>query len=175
MTQFSTWKTDGSRMRKRVQRAKDFLTPADMKVLNGKHPAINIGVMGWSKPHIDVITDWENMTVNLAGQHIADEVACQVIYHRHPHVVVGPEWNESCNYNAGKVETAKILHFHGNKHCGYRISSFRWLKHFAQMLEKGVLDNPDLYLTWRDKALTGLIHKHKNWRHEILTTGRIKG
>ncbi len=159
VTQFSTWKTNGNKMSKRVQRAWDFITPADKKILEGRHPAINIGVVGWSKGNDAVINDWEHITDCLAGQHIADEIACQVVFHRHPHLVVGPEWNESCFYYAGAVKKAKILHFHGNKHCGDRESSRAWLQAFQDLRDSGKVISLSTYLTWNDKALLDYLRK----------------
>lgn len=169
VTQFSTWKTDGSKMRKRVGRAWDFLDEETQKKLQGKVPAVNIGVMGWTHGADKVLADWEEMTMNLAGQHIADEIACQVIFPRHKHHVAGPEWNESCFYHAGEIEAAKILHYHGNKHTSLdRPSSLRWLKHLARMIVSGRIKRMEEYLTWPDKALRGMMKSNPEWIAKVL-------
>lgn len=166
VTQFSTWKTNGSRMRKRVRRTWDHLSARDKGILSGPHPAVNIGVMGWRKGHDQILDDWEKMTLNLAGQHIADEIACQVTYHRHPHAVVGPAWNDSCVFNGVPEKGAKILHYHGNKHTSLtRPSSVKWLQHLDQMLSNSLI--PEKFLKWPDKALKGMIKDNKNWREKI--------
>jgi len=174
VTQFSSWHTDGSKMSKRVQRAWPHLTKADKRVLQGKLPAVNIGVMGWSKGYEQTIDDWENMTIKLAGQHIADEIACQVTYHRHKHIVVGPEWNDSCFYTASKLDATKILHFHGGKHCGYRPSSWRWLQHLAKMLREGRSSGIRDFLTWSDKSLLAFIKDNPTWEEIIHAVGHVK-
>jgi len=160
VTRFSTWNCDGGRMRGRVIRCQEFL---DKDYVENclfsklrKVAAINIGVMGWKKGHDKVLADWEKMTMNLAGQHIADEVACQVVYPRHQYFLADETWNSSCIYGAQPAPQAAILHFHGNKHTRLdRPSSRRWLKYLALLRKSGKVSNMGEYLTWGDKALSG--------------------
>ena len=169
VTQFSTWKCDGGRMRKRVDRCKDWLWPSDMRYLSGKWPAINIGVMGWDKSAPQVLADWEWMTMKLAGQHIADEVACQCVFHRHPHVVAADTWNSSCLYATQQPKDAAILHYHGNKHTAIdRPSSRLWVKALAELKAGGKIRHLDTYLKWPDKALLGLLKSRPNVLQEAL-------
>lgn len=174
VTQFSSWKCNGGRMRKRVGRCAEWLWPSDMKYLSGKWPAINIGVMGWDKGFPDAMADWEWMTMKLAGQHIADEVAAQVIFHRHNHIVADETWNSSCLYGLQPPEKAAILHFHGGKHVGYRPSSWRWMAALADLIESKKIRLMDRYLTWGDKSLLAFLKDNPDWIRTIRVHGRIE-
>ena len=172
VTQFSTWNCDGGRMRKRVQRCAEFITRDYMNTLlsrKKKVPAVNIGVMGWKKSAPAVLEDWEKMTMNLAGQHIADEVACQVIYTRNRHYVADETWNSSCLYGVQEPAEAKILHYHGNKHTRIdRQSSMLWLQYLARLVESGKVERMSEFLKWKDKALRGRLKETPNVLREAL-------
>jgi len=159
VTHFSTWHCDGGRMSKRVQRCEQFLSQNELKTLySHKHkvPAVNIGVMGWDKTAVSVLEAWERMTMNLAGQHIADEVACQCTFPFFDHWVADETWNSSCLYGVQRPKDAAILHYHGNKHTRIdRPSSRRWIKYLAQLVDGGRVRRMDEYLKWRDRALCG--------------------
>lgn len=159
VTRFSTWNCDGNRMRGRVERCKSFL-PGEYfsELVRGKRKvaAVNIGVMGWKKGCDEVLEDWRQMTMNLAGKHIADEVACQVVYPRHDHYVAGDTWNSSCLYGVDHPADAAILHYHGNKHTRIEnVACRRWMKYLAQLNADGKVKLLAEYLQWRDKALVG--------------------
>lgn len=180
VTAFSGWHCDGPRMRKRVLRCADWLWPSDRHLIlceepGKKHPAINIGVIGWHKAGTGVMADWEWMTNNIAGQHIADEVACQVVFHRHPTSVWGPRWNASCVYAdtlEGGVTGAHILHYHGNKHTAPdREASRLWLCHLARRIDAGDWTHADEYLRWPDKALKAALKTDKNLLSKALEWG----
>lgn len=159
LTKFSTWNADGSKMSRRVSQAREFLTDEQWELASGKTPAVNIGVMGWNRdcPTMD---PWEEMTQKLAGKHIADEIAAQVVYPWNPHVLVGQEWNYSCVYGVGELETAKVLHYHGDKHTEIkRKTSRQWIKAFREMLFSGEIRKIHTYLTWGDEPLEGRLRQ----------------
>jgi len=159
VTHFSEWNCDGNKMSSRVRRCQEFIDERYLRRLlsrKNKVAAINIGIMGWKKGCDEVLDDWRQMTMNLAGQHIADEVACQVVYPRHRHYLAPGAWNSSPLYGLENPAAASILHYHGNKHT--RIdnrSSRRWLKYLARLVDSGKIRRMDEYLKWNDKALKG--------------------
>lgn len=175
VTAFSDWNCDGGRMRKRVKRCEEWLWPSDMDRImdpDHKHRAINLGVIGWDKSGTGVLADWEWMTMKLAGQHIADEVACQCVYHRHGHYVAPETWNSSCFYGLEDPAEAAILHFHGNKHTSpNRPSSRRWIRHLAVLNATGKVKGMGKYLKWPDKALTEQLRKDRKLLDKALGWG----
>lgn len=158
VTRFSTWNTDGPKMRERIQKFRDKLTDVQWAHLTDgkvKVPAVNIGVMGWSRGSDLVMERWESLTLAVAGQHMADEHAAQVTFPFYQSAVVGPEWNESCVYPANKdLSQAKVLHYHGGKHSDpKRPSSRRWLRAFQDLLRSREVVGLGEYMHWGDDAV----------------------
>lgn len=155
LTKFSTWNADGSKMSARVAQAREYVTPAQFELASAKTPAVNIGVMGWRRgcPTLD---PWEDLTKLMAGKHIADEIAAQVVYPGREHVLMGQEWNYSCVYGVGDHTQAKVLHYHGDKHTELKRPTSRvWLHEFRQLVFSGKVRKMFTYLTWGDPSLEG--------------------
>jgi hypothetical protein len=180
VTRFSTWNTDGGKMQKRVRNFYPWLRPREQQLLDArlpghdKIPAINIGVLGLAVSDCTcVLDDWEWLMKKKSGMHLADEVAanCIMAIHRERVVAAPSQWNESCLFKTDDPEKAKILHYHGNKHCGYRDSSWRWIRHVAKMLD----DRPGLesVLSWPDRAFQAFVQDNPNWRRVIAKYMRI--
>lgn len=157
VTKFSTWNTDGPKMLARIEKFRGYLSPEEWaRLTDGKEkiPAVNIGVMGWSKQAYPVMARWETLTLAVAGQHMADEHAAQVTFPFYQSVVVGPEWNESCVFPSNKdLSQAKVLHFHGGKHSDpKRPSSRRWLQAFQELTRSRVVTGLAEYMHWGDES-----------------------
>ena len=158
VTKFSTWNTDGNKMLARIQKFKEHLTPWEWAHLTDgkvKVPAVNIGVMGWTKGADAAMQRWESLTMAVAGLHMADEHAAQVTYPFMPSAVVGPEWNESCVFPSNKdLSKAKVLHYHGGKHSDpKRASSRRWLKALQELIRSHRIPGLAEYMHWGDDAV----------------------
>jgi hypothetical protein len=76
-------------------------------------PAINTGVMAWTRNCMEFAGDWRTTTLKNVS-FICDEIACQLIYPDHSCRVFDDRWNASPVYSRldGNV---KILHGHGRK------------------------------------------------------------
>jgi hypothetical protein len=114
---FCGWKTTGRKMSTRIA-AWDHIVPDLVKAAQVEQPAINTGVIGWTAGN-RAMEDYEALTLkgNSIGEvhrKTLDEIAMQLVITQHPHHLMGPEWNDSCVY--GNPETARIIHFHGQKH-----------------------------------------------------------
>jgi hypothetical protein len=129
-TQFNDWHTYRGRMRRRIdqwQRVAGGLLPA---VYDYRH-AINTGIFGWKRGN-PAMPDYEAMTAKgLApgiGRKTLDEIALQLILPRHKHFLAGSEWNCGCVHSDGRK--AKIVHYHGHKHCRDEYNSDLWKEEF---------------------------------------------
>jgi hypothetical protein len=164
LTKFSTWNTDGRKMSARIAKFKDTFSEADwLKISSGdptvgKIAAVNIGVMGFSKQHPSyegTLKRWKDLTMQVAGQHMADEHAAQVLYPLVPCALVGPEWNQSCVYPSDKDYTkAKVVHYHGCKESEpTRASSRIWLKAFEDLAMSRQVSGLMEYVCWQGDSL----------------------
>lgn len=164
VTRFSTWNTDGPKMLARIEKFRLHLTPEEwIRLTDGKEkiPAVNIGVMGWSKRAYPVMGRWETLTMAVAGQHMADEHAAQVTFPFYPSTVVGPEWSEFCVYPANKdYSKAKVIHYHGSKHSDpKRRSSRYWLAALQETIRSRQVTGIAEYLHWGDESVSSNLHR----------------
>ena len=114
IAQFSTWKSSGGKIRGRIK-SWESLYPDWVQPAIDYGPAINCGVFAFRKDS-KLMADWWNLAE--PGRHLSwipDETCCQLILHRYPHIIMPQEYNTSCKY--GKREGARIIHYHGRKHC----------------------------------------------------------
>jgi len=164
LTKFSTWNTDGSKMSARIGKFKDSFPPEVWKIIcsedptAGKQAAVNIGVMGFSKRHpsyAETLRRWKELTLQVAGHHMADEHAAQVLYPLVPCALVGPEWNQSCVYPSDKdYSKAKVIHFHGCKESEpTRASSRLWLLAFEDLARSRKCSGLMEYACWQGDSL----------------------
>jgi len=160
--QFHDWKTKG-KIRKRIQ-SWSTLYPdmMELAIADGEFPAINCGVYAWADGN-ELMLDWYKYAEPGRDlQRIPDETCLQVILHRYPHFVA-PHWfNVSCKYDNAHSPLARIIHYHGNKHCrfvdGQPVNQCElWYPHFERALEKiDCLDG----LVRKDRMLRKY---HKEW------------
>lgn len=164
LTKFSTWNTDGAKMAARIEKfkghfnAEDWLKISSGDPLVGKVPAVNIGVMGFSKGHpsyAGTLARWKELTLAVAGQHMADEHAAQVLVPLVPCSVVGAEWNQSCVYPSDKdYSKAKVIHYHGCKESEpKRASSRLWLQAFEDLARSRKCPGLMEYACWQGDSL----------------------
>lgn len=114
---FNGWLTSGTRMRKRMEEwskvCPELVGPA---LAYGK--AVNSGVQGLSKIST-LLPAHEELArlgdVAACNGLVLDELAIQLLLPRHPHFLAHHVWNTSGVF--GDVKQAKIIHYHGRKHC----------------------------------------------------------
>lgn len=116
-TWFSGWPTDNRQMRGRISEwsrvCPELVAPA---LAYGK--AINTGVQGLSKTstllpaHEELARRGDAAGCNRL---VLDELAIQLLLPRHTHFLADHSWNTSGSF--GDVQKAKVIHYHGRKHC----------------------------------------------------------
>lgn len=138
LTQFADWVTTGNRIRGRISPWADVEPDRTARMLENKYPALNTGVMAWSKQSEDFCIDWERTTKNKMV-FMADELAAQIIYLDHPHRILDDRFNAS-PVHARKGEDVldrpdvRILHGHGGKFWTKETGRKLWLPHYLRFL-----------------------------------------
>lgn len=114
---FADWSTTGRKISKRIRAWKPATSEHDVNQALAYGPAVNTGIHGYVRGH-PFLADWESLThrgyAKNCTRRLVDELAWQMLLHRHPCTVVGPEWGASVKF--WDVGSAKIIHYHGSKH-----------------------------------------------------------
>lgn len=144
LTWFSDWVTTGNLIGGRIRGWKDICPVEYVQMSQQPYPAINTGVMSFSKASKDFMDDWLATTQkNICF--ICDEIAAQLIFIRHLHTVMTDEWNFSPQYSKpidseGVEKKIRIYHYHGKQHCkpdksdGYKT----WFPVYQECVEKNI-------------------------------------
>jgi hypothetical protein len=166
-TWFSGWSTARPVMRKRIGEwacvAPSLVPPA---LAYGK--AINGGVQGWSRG-APVLAAYEDLTRrgDAAGCNaiVLDEIALQLLLPHHRHFLAHHAWNTSGVF--GAIRQARIVHYHGKKHC--QLDNPRcdlWKTHYFELCssfpgwDADALDN-----TWGDERLRRFLNSDEAASH----------
>lgn len=136
-TWFNKWMTTGGQMRRRIEAwrivAPELIDPA---LKYGK--AINTGVQGWSG-RASVLPEYEELTrrghAANRSRVILDEIAMQLLLPKHQHYMADHVWNTSGVF--GDTANAKIIHYHGKKHCQFHHPPCdEWKSHYFDLVAK---------------------------------------
>ena len=115
---FSNWQTTGGKISTRIRNWEPAIGKKEVKAALGYGAAINTGVFAFDRD-AEILREWEQITrlgyERNCTRRLVDELAAQVLLHRYPHSLVGPEWGCSGRFG-GDVKNPKIMHFHGSKH-----------------------------------------------------------
>jgi hypothetical protein len=116
--EFAGWRSDaGGTITKRIQHFHKVSSKEDIEAAVKYGPAVNTGIHGYTKD-APILKEWEELTAKgwKAGcSAIPDEIACQVLIPRYPHLVASVDWGVSVKYGV-LTENSKIVHYHGRKH-----------------------------------------------------------
>lgn len=136
-TRFNDWHTNRGRMRRRIEpwRKVDG-SLVEAAIAYGK--AINTGVQGWSRNH-PILPAYQDLTerglkVKGIGRKVLDEIAMQLLLPKYPHYLAGSEWNCGCAHGDGSK--AKIIHYHGHKHCREGANGDLWKAEFWELVKR---------------------------------------
>ncbi len=114
---FTGWTTRGKKISSRIRGWLPATSQADVDAALAFGKAINTGIHGYVKGH-PMLPVWAELTAlgheRNCTRRLVDELAWQMLMHRFPCTVVGPEWGASVRF--GDMDTAKIIHYHGSKH-----------------------------------------------------------
>lgn len=136
--QFSTWRSDGNMISKRIREwAK--IKPDYIQKAVSFGPAINTGMMVFSKKS-EFMNDWYDVAVQGKHQFIPDETSCQLLLHRYSHKIIPWYYNASCKYDDIKSDSVRVIHYHGRKHCreGLIYNGDIWAKWYNEVVSKNI-------------------------------------
>lgn len=163
---FTGWHTTGGTMRKRIEEwAK--VVPAMVEPAIAYGNAINGGVQGWSKG-TTMLPAYEALTRrgHAAGCNriVLDEIALQLLLPDHRHHLADHVWNTSGAF--GDIAKARIVHYHGRKHCVDNPRCDLWKEHYFELVASFPDHADTLGKAWGDKRLDrflkGLSSRRKN-------------
>lgn len=118
VTRFADWGTSSGRMKARIMEWNRVDPTMAAKALS-YGAAINTGVMGWTSG-CRSMEQYEQLTARglaaRVGRKTLDELAMQLVAASGAkHTLASSDWNCSCVY--GDLSRAKVVHYHGHKHC----------------------------------------------------------
>ncbi len=125
ITRFVDWVTTGSMMGKRIREWSETCPELVQRQTAEPYPAINTGVIGFSSRCAGFMNAWRELC-HRNIRFICDEIACQLMFPDHPHLVLDQRWNCSPIYcdevQSFDREDVRIWHGHGwkfiKKHSG---------------------------------------------------------
>lgn len=166
---FSDWLSGSGQIRKRIENWRGILPDEWIdRALEPGRPAINCGVFG-CRYDSRLVKDWHDLARK--GQHtrIPDEVCCQIMMAQPQYnvTVVPQKWNCSCKYGQRWIDEARIVHYHGNKHCRFHDDTgepihncLLWYKHFQLLRQWWPVKN---YIG-KDRQLNKNLKRYDAWR-----------
>jgi len=132
---FAGWRSSTTVIADRIQGWRQYLPDFIEEALRFG-PAINCGVIAFQKDAA-LLRDWYSFALRGRDTFIPDEVSCQIMLHRYPHLIADRAWNRSCRYDDPYKKGTRIVHYHGRRHCrpGLPFGAELWLEKMDQLLE----------------------------------------
>lgn len=175
LTQFVNWKTHGGIMSRRLKELLNvsFLNNEEYKILTSGKPAVNIGVMGFTKQKgMDALQYWAKATESLAGKHIADEIAAHALLLKHNPYIASAKYNASAKIgDLEDIEKNIVIHFHGGAQGGgdvdiryedRRKSSRLWLAHLYDFYSSGLVPDAKMWEEFATGGVYSIIQRNPN-------------
>lgn len=130
-TQIAHWNSkEGSRVGKRVNWWKGVLPDEWLAASYAQDWGINCGVFAFPKGSKWMHDWWQNAMKGIDTPRIQDEVCAQIMLGVYAHAKASNVFNVSAKYGTPEdFADARIVHFHGNKHCRFRPDSATHTNH----------------------------------------------
>jgi lipopolysaccharide biosynthesis glycosyltransferase len=137
LTQFSNWVSNGRKISGRIKSWVD-VVPDDVQEMQSKsYPAINTGVLSFDRSPgaAAFFADWKSTTEKKVV-FICDELAAQLIFHRHAVRVLDDRYNASpIHSERARTGDAVLYHFHGKKHVNRPQGRSIWLPAYEECVK----------------------------------------
>jgi hypothetical protein len=170
LTQFCDWRTSGKIMSGRLIQMEGIIDNGMLKGLLKNLPAVNIGVMGFTKNAIPQLDAWAEVTAKLAGKHIADEIAAHILI---PAAYIAPPtYNASAKVgDLSHIEDNHVVHFHGGSQGGgeadlryedRRRSSRLWMAHLYDMYNSGLIPEAKMWEQYSTGGVFEILQANPN-------------
>jgi len=165
-TQFADWSTQTGRIKNRINgEGWPEIFPKEVAYQTAnKYPAINTGILGFSRSSERVMKRWHEETRKNVS-FICDEICAQLLAFEYPHNIMDHRWNASPRYsydalglNDLESSDVRIVHSHGNK--GLKCGEGQQKMFLAAYFEAFYEDFAGLQ-EWDDKVAKGMKHPSK--------------
>jgi hypothetical protein len=149
--QFTHWTTTGTKAIKRRIEGWETIYPELMEDAHSFGPAVNCGVFAFKK-NTEFAVKWCDDIKPGRSNFIPDETGMQVVLHKYKHTVCDQKYNVSCKHSDPYDKDAKIIHYHGRKHCRMnedgkiQYGGDLWIKEYEKAIEENflnIIDAPD--------------------------------
>jgi hypothetical protein len=159
---FSDWAMSKGVIRKRTGPWKNYAPDLHSKLCSSNLPSINVGVFGFNRDS-ELMSNWYDFTCKFKNTFIPDESACHLLVHKFKNKIISNIYNYSCSKDRSPIEGAKIIHYHGKKHCRLdengklKYHGELWVEHFIDLYKRKVC-NVDCWVSeCGDKRVKNLI------------------
>jgi hypothetical protein len=160
--QFAQWRTAGKKMKKRLRQWED--TDKDLVDLCIRldTPAINVGVYGFNKDS-EFMQNWFDLTIKNINAKLPEETTCHLLLNKYKSKIIDSIYNYSCKYDESPINLAKIIHYHGRKHCRFdnnykpKYNSDIWIKNWIEILDQNIINIKNWYNNYHDTYLKNLM------------------
>jgi hypothetical protein len=154
VTHFSNWKTTGGMIEKRIREWSKVMSEEDIEASVAYGKAVNTGVFAFSTEYTfsknNIFLEWHDLTLkgqeNDCTRRMVDELACQNLLPKYPHIMLNINWNMSAKF--GKMyEGTRIIHYHGYKHVF--VDEFPlcklWQDQYLELVKAKIISTDDIY------------------------------
>jgi len=145
LTRFADWVTTGNMMGNRLD-AWTAVAPEKVDRMKSKpYPALNTGVFSFTRESAGYLSAWRELTLS-NPIFMSDELAAQLIFIDHPHIVHSDRWNFSPKFSIKDSRQIRVIHYHGMQHArpdkseGWRT----WMIHYQDCLDENRCSIRDL-------------------------------
>lgn len=167
VTKFNDWHTNRGRMRRRIEQWRS-VAPKEVDAALNYGWAINTGIQGWRRGD-PILPLYEEMTqrghIRPIAKKMLDEIAMQLLIPAHRHYLAGQEWNCGCIHNDGSK--ARIIHYHGHKHCRDIPNSQIWKDEFHTLVARFPEHRDRLMNNPEDESIALWLAREKGLRSDM--------
>jgi len=159
--QFAHWTTANKKIQKRLSHWKDFEPQLFDKAISSRMPSINVGVYGFIKTS-ELMANWFDLTIKNVRASLPEESTCHLLLNKYPSKIIDSIYNYSCKHDKKHIKTAKIIHYHGRKHCrkdqnnNYIYNSIYWVQIWQSLFNINFCDVRSWYKSCGDSHLNKL-------------------
>jgi len=155
VTHFTGWVTRGGTIERRIRQWSKVLPEEEIEKAVEYGKAVNTGVFGFSREYrysdFNIFLEWHDLT--LQGQRenctrrMVDELACQVLLHKYPHIMVNTTWNASAKFYKGESKYVTIVHYHGYKHVFREVFPLceYWYQQWRELVDEKFISVKDTF------------------------------
>jgi len=168
-TQFSNWVTSGRRIRQRLKQWMDTDEDLVKQTIQSSSPSVNVGVYGFKKTS-ELMNKWFDFTITHPIANLPEETSCHLLLQKYKGKIVSNIYNASCKFDDPISIGAKIIHFHGRKHCiletnkkSAKYNGDFWIKNWLEVYNNDICEIQKWYNLCGDKTLNIFMNNRNNY------------